>query len=310
MSRPIVWVPEKISDAGLQLLRDRCEIVSAAHDACDAVIVRLFKVTAEEMSRRPKLKVIAKHGVGVDNIDVAAATASGIPVVYTPAANANAVAEHAIALMLALCRRIVDASAAVRNWKSADRSKLEGIELAERTLGVVGLGRIGARVAHIARHGLGMRVLGFDPIIDPKTYDGPATLVGSVDELLPQCDVISLHVPLTDATRNLIGARTLQMLKPTCRIINTSRGAIVDEAALVQALHDGRIAGAALDVFENEPLPGDHPLCTAPNVLLTPHISSSTKESLDRMAIHAAQGVLDVLEGRRPRYAINPEVLK
>jgi D-3-phosphoglycerate dehydrogenase len=312
--KPLVVLPEPIAEPGLRLLQGRCEVECGPHavqflDRADGVLVRLFRFGKEEFSRSPRLKVIAKHGVGTDNIDVGAATARRIPVVFTPAANANAVAEHAITLMLALSRRIATADRAVREGKWTDRPPLEGVELVDKKLGVVGLGRVGSRVARIAAAGLGMNVIAFDPMIQPGNYDGPATLVGSIDELLPECDFLTLHVPLTSQTNQLLGRGNLARLKPGCRIVNTSRGQVIDEAALVEALQRGTIAGAALDVFENEPLPTDHPLCRAPNVLLTPHVSSSTRESLERMATHAAQGVVDVLEGRRPSYPVNPEVL-
>jgi D-3-phosphoglycerate dehydrogenase len=311
MAKPIVLAPEKIAACGLELLRANCQVESSPQhlERADAVLVRLFEVRSKELARASRLKVIAKHGVGVDNIDVAAATARRIPVVFTPAANANAVAEHAVALMLALARQIAPAAQALRDGRFADRNKFEGVELAGKTLGVLGLGRIGSRVAQVASAGLGMRVLGYDPMIRPGTYEGPATLDDSLDALWPQCDVITLHVPLSPQTRHLLGRATLAKLKRGCRVVNTSRGAVIDEAALAEALHAGHLGGAALDVFETEPLPTDHPLCTAPNTLLTPHISSSTVESLDRMATDAAQGIIDVLQGRRPRYLVNPEAI-
>ncbi len=308
---PVILIPEKIAVCGIDLLRPRYEIVTdpSALSRADAIIVRLFKVGADELTRAPKLKVIAKHGVGVDNIDVKAATARKIPVVFTPAANANGVAEHAMALMLAMVRHIGPLANVTREGKWAERSKFDGVELSAKTLGVVGLGRIGSRVAQIARDGFGMRVLGFDPFVKRETYQGAATIVDSMDELFRAADFLTFHVPLSGETRHLLNVTTLASLKPTCRIVNTSRGAVIDESALAYALSRNVIAGAALDVFEAEPLPADHPLCRAPNCLLTPHVSSSTRESLDRMAIDSAQGVLDVLEGRRPQYPVNPEVL-
>lgn len=317
--KPFVFIPERIATCGVDLLREHCEIVAPwlndspvdskrLHDA-QAVIVRLYAVGADEISAAPQLKVIAKHGVGVDNIDVPAATRRGIPVVFTPTANANAVAEHAVAMMFALARQIAPAAQAVLQGRFQQRTQFQGIELAGKTLGVIGLGRIGSRVAEIAALGLNMRVLGYDPMLVADAYTGPATLVSSIETVFAEADLLTLHVPLSPQTRHLINAATLAMLKPHCIIVNTSRGGVIDETALVAALHAGRVGGAALDVFEVEPLPADHPLCTAPNVLLTPHISSSTIESLDRMSLDAARGVLDVLHQRRPQYAVNPEVL-
>jgi D-3-phosphoglycerate dehydrogenase len=303
---PVVFLPETIAECGIDLLRPSCEIVSDGLEDADAVIVRLFKISAEQLASCERLKVIAKHGVGVDNIDVAAATARKIPVVYTPTANSNAVAEHTLTLMLSLARHVYPSSQALREGRFKDRAKLQGVELAGKTLGVLGLGRIGLRVAEMARDGLAMNVLAYDPFIEESDYE----LAPSLDAVLRAADFLTLHLPLTEETRHLLNAERLQMLKPCCRIINTSRGAVIDEGALVEALQGGKVSGAALDVFEDEPLPADHPLCRAPNALLTPHISSSTAESLDRMARDAAQGVLDVLQGKPPAHIVNPEVLQ
>jgi D-3-phosphoglycerate dehydrogenase len=317
--KPCVYLPEKIATAGLDLLRSECELlgpwtggtepVAEMLARADGVIVRLVRIGEPEFAAAPRLKVVAKHGVGLDAIDVATATARKIQVVFTPEANANSVAEHALTLMLALAKRIVPAARMIGEGRFADRNRHEGIELAGRTLGVIGLGRIGARVAEIARNGFGMEVLGYDPFLPAEALRPAVRRVALLDELLAKADVISLHVPLTAETNKLFDASTLARLKPGCIIINTSRGAVIDEPALAAALEAGTIAGAGLDVFEKEPLPADHPLCTAPNALLTPHISSNTAESLDRMAVDAAQGVLDVLAGRRPKYLVNPDAL-
>ena len=174
----------------------------------------------------------------------------------------------------------------------------------------MGLGRIGSRVAEIASAGLAMRVCGYDPYVAPGAYAGPAERMASLDELLAVADFLTLHVGLTAETRHLLDDRRLARIKPGCRVLNTSRGAVIDESALVRALEEGRIAGAALDVFEEEPIATDHPLCGAPNMLLTPHIASSSRESMDRMATDCAQGVLDVLQGRTPADVVNREVLR
>lgn len=318
-SRPVVFVPEPIAPAGLELLKPECECVApweagAANPPrellyqADAVIVRLFRIDDQKLRRSNRLKVIAKHGAGVDNIDCQAATARRIPVVYTPTANTNAVAEHTLALMLALARQIGPASTALLAGRFNERSRFQGMELAGKTLGIIGLGRIGAQVARMAHHGLDMLVSAYDPLVTKKSYSGPAIITDSLETVLRQADFLTLHVPLTPDTRHLINARSLQWLKPTCRLINTSRGAVVDEAALATALIESRLAGAALDVFETEPLPANSPLCTAPNTLLTPHISSSTQEALERMSLQAAQGILAVLHGCRPEFVVNPEV--
>lgn len=322
--KPTVLVPERIAAAGMDLLQAECrclapwinggkpgetelrEMLSTA----DAVLIRLHPMRAADIASASRLKVIARHGVGVDNVDVAAATARGIPVVFTPMANANAVAEQTMTLMLALARHVYPASAAVREGRFRERDKFVGVELAGKTLGVMGLGRIGSRVAEMARHGFGMDVRGYDPFVKQESYSGAAALEDSLESLLGKADFLTLHLPLTADTTRLINAERLRQLKPGCRLINTSRGGVIDEMALAQALHEGRLAGAALDVYEQEPLPADHPFLRTPNTLLTPHISSSTKESLDRMARDAAQGVLDVLAGKRPQWLVNPESLR
>lgn len=322
MSKPVVLIPDPIASAGMNLLRSACDCIAPwaypqspgtadvrnRLSETDAVIVRLFPVRADDLAAAPRLKVIAKHGVGVDTIDVAAATARKIPVVFTPMANANGVAEHTLALMLALARHIVPANAALLAGRFQERARFEGLELADKTLGVIGLGRIGRRVAEMAANGFAMNVRAYDPFIKPADVPSSVKLVASLEDVLKTADFLTLHMPLTPETRHLLNEARLKLLKPTCRVINTSRGAVIDEAALAAALREDRIAGAALDVFEEEPLPADHVFLRTPNTLLTPHISSATKESLDRMAVDAAQGVLDVLQGRRPAYPVNPEI--
>jgi len=314
--KPVVFVPEPIAPSGLNVLQAQCQCVMPwEHDtqvdrkalySADAVIVRLFRIDEQDIKQSKRLKVIAKHGVGVDNIDIQAATAAGIPVVYTPTANANAVAEHTLALMLALSRQIAPASAATKEGRFSDRGRFQGVELAGKTLGVIGLGRVGSRVAQMAALGLQMSVKAYDPFMRKGSYPGPAILEDSLESLIRSADFLTLHVSLNPDTKHLINEQTLRWVKPDCKIINTSRGAVIDETDLLHALADGRLAGAALDVFEEEPLPADHPLVHNPNTLLTPHISSSTRESLDRMSLQAAQGVLDVLNGKTPEY-IYPE---
>jgi D-3-phosphoglycerate dehydrogenase len=316
--KPTVLVAEPIAPSGLDRLRADCTCITPWADAgsepmyrleeADAVIVRLCEIRETELDRAPRLRVIAKHGVGVDNIDCPAATRRKIPVAFTPTSNANAVAEHTVALLLALARQIEPAAAAVRAGRFQERIHLQGVELAGKTLGIVGLGRIGMRVAEIASAGFRMRVHAFDPALPTGGDAGPAHLEPSLEALLPQADFLTLHLPLRPDTRHLINHERLRLLKPTCRIINTSRGPIVDEGALIHALSTGMLAGAALDVFEHEPLPPDHPLLRTPRLLLTPHISGSTREALDRMSEQAAQAVLDVLQGRKPPHLANPEV--
>lgn len=324
MAKPTVYITEQIGAAGLALLQEHChclmpwtvnpespppaprELLAEA----DAVVVRLFTIGDADFANAPRIKVVAKHGVGVDNIDCEAATRRGVPVVWCPGASSNAVAEHALTLMFALARQIDTAIPMVKAGKFAQRDRLRGTELAGKTLGIIGLGRIGSRVAAKAALGLGMNVLAYDPPLDRSQYHGPAQFVDELSTLLQSADYITLHVPLTRETRRMIDASTLAMLKPTARIVNTSRGAVIDEVALAAALVGGRLAGAAIDVFEAEPVPVDHPLCSAPNAILTPHMSASTAESWENVSLMAAEGVLEVLAGRQPAQVYNPEVFK
>jgi D-3-phosphoglycerate dehydrogenase len=271
------------------------------------VIVRLFAIGRGDFEKAARLRVVAKHGVGVDNIDCVAATARGVPVLWTPGANSNAVAEHTLGLLLALARKLEDASRALKMGKPFVREEFEGVELAGRVLGVVGLGRIGSRVAQKAALGLGMRVLAHDPYVERAPHAGLVELCERLDDLLREADFLSLHVPLTDETRRMIDARALALLPAGARLVNTARGAVVDEAALVEALRSGRLAGAGLDVFEEEPLPASHPLASAPNVILTPHVAGMTREAMERVSEETAEGVLAVLQGRRPANVFNPE---
>jgi len=312
--RPNVFLPEEIASQGIKLLEADCDLVapwmtgspveSAMLEVADGVIVRLFKVGQAELDSARRLKVIAKHGVGLDNIAVDVALARGICVVNTPTANMNAVAEHTVALMLALARQIVPAALATKQGHFNDRVRFQGVEASGSTLGIVGLGRIGSRVAQIGE-GLGMQILAYDPLVPPESCAPYVKRVRRLDDLLRAVDFLSLHIPFTPETHHLLDSERLALLKPNCRIVNTSRGAVIDEQALVRALESGAIGGAALDVFEVEPLSANHPLCRAPNTLLTPHISSSTRESLEKMAVDAARGVLDVLAGRKPDYPVN-----
>ncbi len=316
---PLVVISEPIHEAGERLLAEHCQVVMAPDASpaallpllseASALLVRLAVVSAELMVAAPHLRVIARHGVGVDNIDVAAATRRGIPVVYTPEANAVSVAEHVLALMTAQAKRVVEYDAATRRGAFAVRDSLRAVDLEGKVLGVVGLGRVGTAVSRKAKAAFSMRVLGYDPLLRPAEIQSRgAEPVDDLLSLLGEADVVTLHVPLTPQTRRLIGERELAAMKRTALLINTARGAVVDEAALARALHQGRLAGAALDVFEQEPPDPGHPLFSAPNLVVTPHSAALTAECAARMALQAAQGILDVLAGRRPAAVVNPEV--
>ncbi len=318
--KPIVLVTEPIADVGMQVLRQSCEIIAPWQQSrpysaeelatADAIIIRLSKATADILSLAPRLKVIGRHGVGVDNVDLKAATERRIPVVFTPSAltMVNAVAEHTVQLMLALARHAVAYDQMVRQGRWGERSSLMGVEFYQKTLGVVGLGAIGKKVAEICQKGLGMRIVAYDPYVKVSPAGLEVTLVDSLRGLLEQSDVVTLHLPSTAETSYLIGAEALAWMKPTALLINAARGRIVDTVALAQALDRGKILGAALDVFEDEPPPVNHPLLTAPRTLFSPHVASMTSSSMARMAELVARQVVQVLAGERPEHVANPAV--
>ncbi|HKI94862.1 MAG TPA: hydroxyacid dehydrogenase, partial [Gemmatimonadales bacterium] len=268
-----IVVADRVNAAGLALLEKTpdLEVVNVAGDAAGlaaqlptahALLVRSeTRVTADLLEKATALKVIGRAGIGVDTIDVAAATRRGIAVLNAPGANTVSAAEHTLALLLGLVRHIPTAAASMREGKW-DRKAFEGRELRRKTLGIVGLGRIGAHLSQIAR-AFGMQVIGHDPFLSEKRAAELHVELLPLDELLPRADVLTLHLPLTDETRNVIDRRRLGLLKPTAVLVNAARGGLVDEEALVEALENGTIAGAAIDVFSKEPLPKDHPLRTA-----------------------------------------------
>lgn len=269
------------------------------------IVVRNAAIDAGLLARARSLRAIARVGVGTDTIDVAAATARGIPVAITPEANYQAVAEHTFALLLALERRLVVGDRAVRRGRFADRNALMGRSLHRRRLGLVGYGRIGREVARIARDGFGMAVAAYDPALsDP---DAGVTAPPDLAALLAAADVVSLHAPLTDATRGLIDGAALAHVKPGAVLINTARAGLIDRDALLAALDDGRLAGAAIDVFDGAPQPGD-PLLARDDVVLTPHVAALTDQAFARMSGDAVAALLALLRGDRPPGIVNPQV--
>ena len=277
------------------------ESLKAAVGNCDALLVRTYaRVSREVLERAKRLRVIGRGGVGLENIDLEAARERGITVVYTPAAATDSVAELTIGLMIGLVRRISAGDAAVRSGRLAEvRQSWTGRELSELTLGIVGLGRIGRAVARRCRRGFGMSIL-YNDIVAPGWLDFAATAVGK-EELYARSDIISLHVPLTDQTHHLIDDDALAKFKSGAVLINTARGAVVENGALARALTSGPLAGAALDVFDPEPPPADDVLLGAPNTLFTPHIGARTERGLDRMN-DVVNDVIRVLEGEPPRF--------
>ena len=270
---------------------------------CDAVIVRNFPFTEEMMLAGNKLRVIARHGVGVDNIDVQAATKHGIQVVFAPMSNAISVAEHVIAFICGAAHQIAYCDREMKKGGFEFRHHLPVSDIAGKTLGVIGFGKIGGLVARKAKLGLDMEVVVYDPFVEVRS--DAYKVAGSLEQLLPLCDYITVHIPLNDATRGIIGAKELGQMKRSACLINTARGELIDEAALDRALRDGTIAFACLDVFSTEPVEPDFPLLKRDNTLLTPHSATLTKECLERMGTHAAKGIVQVLTGQQPTWPVN-----
>ena len=278
------------------------ELLEAVKDISALVVRSQTRVTAKVIAAAPLLEVIGRAGVGVDNIDLDAATERGVIVVNAPLANTVSAAEHAFGLMLAVARNIPQAVASLKagEW---ERARYQGVELAGHTLGIVGLGRVGTEVATRAR-AFEMRVIAYDPFVSAERASGLGIAIVELDELLAESDFISLHTTLYDGTRGLINEEHLAKMKPTARIINTARGELVDEQALFDAVESGRIAGAAIDVFSVEPAIGNV-LTTSDRIIATPHLAASTAEAQERAAVAVAEQVLDVLEGRPARFAVN-----
>ncbi|HEX2293000.1 MAG TPA: phosphoglycerate dehydrogenase [Gaiellaceae bacterium] len=308
--RPRVLVREPIAEAGIELLRERFDVdmngdspLEERIGEYDAIVVRsATKLTAEVLERADRLKVIGRAGVGVDNVDVEAATRRGIVVANAPESTVVSAAEHAVGLLVALARRIPQAHASLKQggW---DRASYGGIELEGKTLGVLGFGRIGQQVARRGV-GLGLEVVAHDPFVSRDRYrELGVTRAESADEVLAAADFLTLHLPLTDETRGAIDAVTLAKLRPGAYLVNAARGELVDEAALLEALRSGRLAGAALDVFPTEPYSG--PLLELDNVVVTPHLAASTEEAQDRAGLIVAEQVAAALEGGLVSNAVN-----
>ena len=304
---------------GEHLLRESAEVVVADSDSlaalaphlagCDAIMARTpARVSAEVIAAAPRLRVVSTSGFGTDNIDIPAATAAGVLVVNNPGSAENSVAEHAVALILALAKKLTWSDGAVRSLKPWDfRGGFDAIELRGRTLGVVGFGRIGREVARKMHEGFGMKILAFDPMIDAASVAAWAETSPTLESLLGRSDVVSVHCALTPETRHLFNERTLGLMRPRAFLINTARGPVVDGRALAAALSAGTLGGAGIDVYESEPPAADNPLLAAQNAILTAHTAGLTVESARQLAISAATQVLAVLDGARPANLINPE---
>lgn len=322
---PKVLVSDPIDSVGIEILSQvaQVDIKTGLSEAelialipnYDALMIRSgTQVTEAVVEASEKLKIIGRAGVGVDNVNIAAATRKGIVVVNSPEGNTIAAAEHALAMILACSRHIPDAHASVKagNW---DRKRYVGTEVYKKTLGIVGLGKIGAHVANVAK-AMGMKLIGYDPFISTERAEQIGCRLVDLDRLFQEADYITLHVPKTKETANLINDETLAKMKPTARIVNCARGGVIDEAALARALAAGTIAGAALDVYDSEPLEADSPLRQLDrNIVLTPHLGASTAEAQVNVAVDVAEQIRDVLLGLPARSAVNipglhPDVLE
>ncbi len=311
-----VLMPEDVHESGAESLREfadltwldeydtrRMAIEDIADGVFDAVVVRTLELDGEAIAGNDRLRIISKHGVGLDNIDVEAASDASVVVTRTPGANVQAVAEHALGMIFALRKQFLPATRDVREGEWA-RERYVGPELRGDALGIYGLGDIGARVANLAA-GIGMDVVAYDPYVAPADAADTATMVDSIPALADAAAALTVHAPLTDETEGEIGADTLARLPPSGVVVNCARGGIVVEDALMEALVEGSILGAGLDVFVEEPPPSDHPLLSHDNVVATPHCAGSTTEAMRAMNEAAAANVRAVYEERVPETAVN-----
>ncbi len=324
-----VLLAEMIHPQGMELLGKHHQVVMASSikgdvlckevKGMDALIVRSIKVPTEVIEAADQLKVIGRHGMGIDNIDVAAATQKGIMVLNTPVANMQSVAEHIVTFILASAKRLAAYDRAVREGvfsrqgislpSLAQELNFLGSDVIDKKVGLIGLGKIGSKVARICGMGLGMKVMAYDPFL-PAGFDfGDVERKETLEEMLKEADFISMQVPLTPETKDLISYKEICQMQKTAYLINVSRGPVINEEGLLRALKEKRIAGAALDVYWQEPPPADHPLLKLDNVTLTPHVAGVTEEALVRMSLHVVEGVLDALAGKTPRALCNPGCL-
>ena len=325
-----VYLGEVIHPDAVALLEKHAQVVRPkdhsrqayleALQEVDGMVARKVNVGAEEMNAAPRMKIIARHGVGLDSVDLEEATRRGILVTNTPGANRESVAELALSFMLALARRIPQAQKAMENMPKGDigifsallkQYSLTGIDLEGKSLGIIGTGRIGSTVARKCIAAFEMKVKGYDPYVSAEVMKSfGVERVERLEDMLPKIDFLTVHCPLTEETKGMVGKKELARMKKGAYVINTARGGIVEEKALLEALQSGQIAAAALDVWEVEPPDPQDPLLNHPNFIGTPHYAGTTEESLHRVGIAAVEEVLRVLRGEPPKYPVNPEVLK
>ena len=311
-----ILISDKLADEGLDILKAvedfevDCkfgllpeELKAVIKDYHGLIIRSGTKVTADILDAADQLKVIGRAGVGMDNVDLKAATKKGVIAMNTPSGNTTATAEHTMGMILALARNIPQAYASMKAGKW-DRTKFRGVELHGKKLGVIGFGRIGSTVAKFAK-AFGMGILAYDPFLSMEIADQKGVVMVAMEVLLSQSDYITMHVPKSSETRNLISDKEFGLMKKTARVVNCARGGVISEAALVKALEEGKIAGCALDVFEQEPLPTDSPLLKFDNCIVTPHLGAATSEAKVNVAIEIAESVRDALLGKGIANAAN-----
>jgi D-3-phosphoglycerate dehydrogenase len=311
---------QPIHQSGIALLeKEGLEVRQASASTMDVVAREIVSATAAitrnaglnraAMEAAANLRVLGNHGIGVDPVDVKYATEIGLPIIFTPYGNVQSVAEHTVSQMLAIAKRVREADRAVREGNYDYRYTRDFRELYEKTLAIIGFGRTGRRTAEIAKAAFSMRVIAYDPYVDESEISNlRMEKQDSLEDVLGAADVVSLHLQLTPETRGLMNRDRIFQIKKGAMVVNTARGALIDAEALVNALNSDHLCGAAMDVFEMEPLPMDHPYAKTDKLVLSPHIAGATEESLKRTAIQTAEQVVEVLEGKRPQHLVNPEI--
>lgn len=310
-----VFLTEKIHDDGVKYIQKFAQVVQATSinedsiikeaQECDAILVRSAKITNNIINNLPNLKVVGKHGIGVDNIDVDSCTKNKVAVVNAPKSNINAVAEHTVALMLAACKNINFLDNSTREGKFADRNSYPTIEVQGKTIGFIGMGNIASLVAK-KLSGFDVNIIAYDPF---RTSLENGVLVNDINEIYRNSDIITLHIPLTKENKNLISSKQFDMMKKTAVLVNAARGGIVDEVALYDALYSKKISFAAFDVFEAEPPLKTDKLLTLDNIIVSPHNAALTQQALINMALHSAQGIYECLSGKEITWLVNKEML-
>lgn len=315
LMKQTVLIPSDISEPGKAYLRDHGYAIKMGRGVdedsilediqdCDALLARNERISRRIIEHAPRLKVIAKHGVGMDKIDLAAARDAKIWVTNGPTSNTTAVAEHSVLLILSCAKRLVFFDRAVRAGDYEIRNRVKGMDLDGKTVAIIGMGKIGMQVAAKCHLGFHMKIVGYDPYLNPDAAPDYVTLCGKMQDAVSRADFVSLHLPATDDNAGFFNKDYFSIMKPTAYFINAARGSIVNEKDLYDACKKRQIAGAGLDVYAEEPFNPQNPLFTLDNVILTPHNAALTQETTDRMGLHAAQGIDEVLSGKTPTWPV------